>query len=77
MDLQGTMCAALPSDDPCVFLIANLDICTYYTNRIDENDKKNFDRILKLHPHFPALILAFNEDPDAYDNFVTMVSFRY
>lgn len=44
--------------------------------RIDENDQKNFDRIMKLHPHFPELILAFKEHPDAYNNFVAMVSFQ-
>jgi hypothetical protein len=53
------------------------DICTYHPDRIDENDKKNFDRIMKLHPRFPELILAFKEDPDAYDNFVAMVSFCF
>ena len=30
---------------------------------------------MKLHPRFPELIMAFKEDPDAYDNFVAMVSF--
>ena len=30
---------------------------------------------MKLHPRFPELILAFKQDPDAYDNFVVMVSF--
>ena len=24
---------------------------------------------MKLHPQFPELIMAFKEDPDAYDNF--------
>jgi len=51
------------------------EIWTYHPDRIDENDKRNFDRIMKLHPRFPELILAFKEDPDAYDNFIAMVSF--
>lgn len=51
-------------------------LTAYCPKRIDENDQKNFDRIMKLHPHFPDLILAFKEDPDAYENFVAMVSFQ-
>lgn len=57
------------------FLLQELSICAYKLTRVDENDKKNFDRIMKLHPRFPELIMAFKEDPDAYDNFVAMVSF--
>lgn len=59
------------------FVDTELNICAYKLNRIDENDKKNFDRIMKLDPRFPKLILAFKEDPDAYDNFVVMVSFLH
>jgi len=76
MDLHGAMCAALPSEDEYVFLTGT-HTCTYHPNRIDENDKKNYDRIMKLHPRFPESILAFKEDPDAYDNFVAMVSFSH
>jgi hypothetical protein len=59
------------------FSSLELNICTYHPNRIDENDKKNFDRIMELHPRFPELIMAFKEEPDAYDNFVAMVSFSH
>ena len=59
------------------FFDTELNICAYKLNRIDENDKKNFDQIIKLNPQFPELILAFKEDPDAYDNFVAMVSFSH
>jgi hypothetical protein len=30
---------------------------------------------MKLHPRFPEVIMGFKEDPDAYDNFVSMVRF--
>jgi len=44
--------------------------------RIDEMDLENFNRILKMHPHFPELILAFKQEPDAYDSFVAIVGPR-
>lgn len=28
---------------------------------------------MKMHPHLPELIAAFKEEPDAYENFVTIV----
>lgn len=75
MDLHGAMCAALPGEDGYIsFTITEIYALTPY--RIDENDQKNFDRIMKLHPRFPELILAFKEDPDAYENFISMVSFQ-
>jgi hypothetical protein len=57
------------------FSSLQLRYSAYHPNRIDENDKKNFERIMKLHPRFPEVILAFKEEPDAYDNFIAMVSF--
>ena len=52
MYLNGAMCAGLPSEDSdeYVFIIELVDICLP-PRRIDENDKKNFDRIMKF--HFP------------------------
>ena len=38
-------------------------------------DVENFDRIQKMHPHFPELIAAFKDEPEAYDSFITIVSF--
>ena len=46
-------------------------------SRVDEIDIENFNRILKMHPHFPELIAAFKEEPDAYDTFIAVVRFVF
>ena len=30
-----------------------------------------------MHPHFPELIAAFKDEPEAYDNFIAIVSFFF
>ena len=42
-------------------------------SRIDKIDAENFDRITKMCPHFPELIVSFKEEPDADDSFIAMV----
>ena len=42
-------------------------------SRVDEIDAENFNRIMKMHPHFPELIAAFKEEPDAYDSFIATI----
>ena len=45
--------------------------------RVDEIDAENFNCIMKMHPHFPELIAAFKEEPDAYDSFIATIQFYY
>ena len=30
-----------------------------------------------MHPHFPELIAAFKDEPEAYDNFIAIVCFFF
>ena len=48
-----------------------------FCSRVEEMDVENFDRIQKMHPHFPELIAAFKDEPEAYDSFITIVSFFF
>ena len=41
--------------------------------RVEDIDVENFDRIQQMHPHFPELIAAFKEEPEAYNNFIAIV----
>jgi hypothetical protein len=42
-------------------------------SRVDEIDAKKFNRIMKMHPHFPELITVFKEEPDAHDSFIAII----
>ena len=39
----------------------------------DEIDAEKFNRIMKMHPHFPELFTVFKEEPDAHDSFISII----
>jgi hypothetical protein len=51
----------------------NLVLSDEIASRVDEIDTENFNCIMKMHPYFPKLISAFEEEPAAYDTFIGRV----